>query len=75
MDSIAKAQTQVENINMRIKKVENEMNQQKQIAVQENKKKNQRGALAALRKSKMYEKELTKLDGQSMFLEQQVMQL
>ena len=31
--------------------------------------------MAALRKSKMYEKELTKLDGQCMMLEQQLMQL
>ena len=60
---------------MRIKKAENEMNQSKALAIEKNKKKDKRGAMAALRKSKMYEKELTKLDGQSMMLEQQVMQL
>ena len=60
---------------MRIKKAENEMNQSKALAIEKNKKKDKRGAMAALRKSKMYEKELTKLDGQSIMLEQLLMHL
>ena len=37
--------------------------------MEKNAKKDKRGALAALRKSKMYEKELAKLEGQAVMLE------
>ena len=49
---------------MRIKKTENEMKQLRALAVEKNKKKDKRGAMATLRKFKMYEKYLYKLDGQ-----------
>jgi hypothetical protein len=65
-----KLQTQVENIDMRIKKIENDVGALKKQAVEKKKKKDDRGAIAALRKAKMYEKELAKLEGQSMMLEQ-----
>ena len=55
---------------MRIKKIEHDVAQQKKLAIEKNAKKDKRGALAALRKSKMYEKELAKLEGQSVMLEQ-----
>ena len=55
---------------MRIKKIENDVGALKKQAVEKKKKKDDRGAIAALRKAKMYEKELAKLEGQSMMLEQ-----
>ena len=60
---------------MRIKKIEHDVATQKKIAMEKNAKKDKRGALAALRKSKMYEKELAKLEGQAVMLEQQAMML
>ena len=65
-----KLQDQVENINMRIKKIENDANDLKREAVERGKKKDKRGALHCLRKAKMQEKELAKLEGQSIMLEQ-----
>ena len=57
---------------MRIKKLENDTNEYKQQAIQKKKAGDNRGAVIALRKSKMFEKELAKLEGQSMMMEQQM---
>ena len=70
-----KIQEQVDNINMRIKKIENDSNQLKQQAIEYKKKKNDRSALHCLRKAKMLEKELAKLEGQSVMLEQQALSM
>ena len=60
---------------MRIKKIENDVAALKKQAIEKKKKKDDRGAIAALRKAKMYEKELAKLEGQSMMLDQQVIMM
>ena len=65
-------QGQIENIDMRIKKLENDSNSYKKMAIEKKKAGDSRGAVIALRKSKMYEKELAKLEGQSMMMEQQM---
>lgn len=70
--TIQKMQGQIENIDMRIKKIENDANNYKKIAVEKKKAGDSRGAVIALRKSKMYDKELAKLEGQSMMIEQQM---
>ena len=56
-------QKTVENINERLDKVEKDVTRMKQEALQKKKAKDERGALNALRKAKMYEKELAKLEG------------
>lgn len=66
-----KLSAQVENIEMRTKKIENDVLKFKQLAIEKKKKNDTRGAVQALRKAKMYEKELAKLEGQAMMLEQQ----
>ena len=70
--TIQKMQGQIENIDMRIKKIENDANSYKKLAVEKKKAGDSRGAVIALRKSKMYDKELAKLEGQSMMIEQQM---
>ena len=60
---------------MRIKNIENNVNKLKKEAVEKGRNKDKRGALHCLRKSKMMEKELAKLEGQSIMLEQQSSQL
>lgn len=57
---------------MRIKKIENDANNYKKVAIEKKKAGDSRGAVIALRKSKMYDKELAKLEGQSMMIEQQM---
>ena len=54
---------------MRIKKIEHDVAANKQVAIEKKKKKDDRGAIQALRKAKMLEKELTKLEGQQLMLE------
>ena len=68
--TIKKMQDQIENIDMRIKKLENDSGMYKKQAIEKKKAGDSRGAVIALRKSKMYEKELAKLEGQSMMMEQ-----
>ena len=70
--TIQKMQGQIENIDMRIKKIENDANNYKKVAIEKKKAGDSRGAVIALRKSKMYDKELAKLEGQSMMIEQQM---
>lgn len=53
----------IEDINMRCKKMERESGELKQLAVQKKKNGDNRGAIVALKKSKMYEKELAKMEG------------
>lgn len=57
---------------MRIKELENDVSAHKKLAVEKKKAGDSRGAVIALRKSKMYDKELAKLEGQSMMIEQQM---
>ena len=70
--TIQKMQSQIENIDLRIKKLENDATSYKKLAVEKKKNGDSRGAVIALRKSKMYDKELAKLEGQSMMIEQQM---
>ena len=69
-ETIAKLTEQCNNIGKRIKVVENKSNDAKKVALERKKAGDQRGALQALKQSKMYEKELAKLDGQQLMLEQ-----
>ena len=57
-------QQQIEDIDMRIKKIENDSKKLKQEALAKMKAGDKRAAGFALRKSKMQEKELLKLEGQ-----------
>ena len=56
---------------MRIKKLENQMNDYRKVAMDKKKKKDNTGAVNALRKAKMFEKQLATLQGQQIMLEQQ----
>ena len=69
--TLGKLSEQVENTELRIKKIEGDVTRLKAEAIARKKKKDDRGAVACLRKAKMYEKELAKLEGQSAMLEQQ----
>ena len=51
-----KLQAKVEDIDMRIKKLENQMNDYRTLALEKKKKKDNTGAVNALRKAKMFEK-------------------
>ena len=57
---------------MRIKKATNEMNLWRALAVEKTIKKEKCGAVAALRKTKLYEKKIMMLDELSIMLEMQV---
>lgn len=56
-------------INKRIKVYENKIKDSKADALAKKKAGNQRGAILAMKQMKMYEGELTKLDGQQIMLE------
>ena len=55
---------------MRTKKIENDQMKLKKMALEKGKKGDKNGAMMALRRSKMQEKELQKLQGQMITLEQ-----
>ena len=57
---------------MRIKKLDNDQQMYKKQAIEKSKAGDKRAAVIALRKSKMFEKELAKLEGQQMMMEQQM---
>ena len=59
----------VEDINMKLKQTENQMNEQFEMAKAKKKAGDERGALAALRKKKLLEKRLATLEGQSIMME------
>ena len=71
--TIERLEAQCETINKRIVVMENKIKDAKATALAKNKAGDKRGALMALKQSKMYEGELTKLDGQQVMLEQQKM--
>ena len=60
----------VEDINMKLKQTENQMNDQLEAAKAKKKAGDERGALAALRKKKLLEKRVATLEGQSIMMEQ-----
>ena len=74
-ETISKLNAQCENVQKRINVVENKMADMKKEALEKRKKKDDRGALICLQKMKMYEKEVKKLDGQSIMLENQKMMI
>ena len=70
-----KLRNQIENIEMRKKKVENDQNKFKAAAMEKFKKGDKAGAALAMKKMKMKEKEILKLEGQELVLEQQANQI
>lgn len=74
-ETIAKLNQQCEVVKKRIVVVENKIKDLKTEALTRRKAKDERGALMALKKMKMQEKEVQKLDGQSIMLEQQKMMI
>ena len=74
-ETINALNTQCENVKKRINVLENRTTALKQEALAKRKAKDERGALMALKKMKMFEKELQKLDGQCIMLEQQKMMI
>ena len=75
METIQRLDKQGEVVEKRIKVLEMKVDELKQMAITKNKAGDKRGALMAMKNMKMYENELTKLDGQSMMLEQQKMMI
>ena len=71
--TIERLEQQCEQIEKRIVVINNKVKDAKALALQKNKAGDKRGALLALKQSKMYEGELSKLDGQQIMLEQQKM--
>lgn len=71
VEQINKLSTAIENLEKRRMVVENKANDLKKQAMEKNKAGNKQGAMMALKKSKMYEPELQKIDGQMMALEQE----
>ena len=71
--TIERLENQCETIEKRIKVMENKIKDAKASAVTKKRAGDQRGAIMAMKNMKMYEGELTKLDGQQIMLEQQKM--
>ena len=71
--TIERLEQQCAQIEKRIVVMNNKVKDAKALALQKNKAGDKRGALLALKQSKMYEGELSKLDGQQIMLEQQKM--
>ena len=74
-ETINTLNNQCETVKKRITVLENRTADLKKEALAKRKAKDERGALMALKKMKMFEKELQKLDGQSIMLEQQKMMI
>lgn len=75
LETIAKLNEQCDTVQKRIKVLENRTAELKNTAIQKKKAGDTRGALMAMKNMKMQEKELAKLDGQSIMLEQQKMMI
>ena len=71
--TIERLENQCATIEKRIKVMENKIKDAKAQAVTKKRAGDQRGAIMALKNMKMYEGELTKLDGQQIMLQQQTM--
>ena len=71
--AITQLETQCETIGKRIVVMENKIKDAKATALAKKKAGDQRGAILAMKQMKMYEGEVTKLDGQQIMLEQQKM--
>ena len=71
--TLERLEGQCSTIEKRIKVMENQIKDAKATALAKKKAGDIRGATLALKKMKMYEGEITKLDGQQMMLEQQKM--
>ncbi len=71
--AITQLEGQCETIGKRIVVMENKIKDAKATALAKNKAGDKRGALLAMKQMKMYEGEVTKLDGQQIMLEQQKM--
>ena len=71
--TIERLENQCATIEKRVKVMENKIKDAKAQALAKKKAGDQRGAVMALKQMKMFEGELTKLDGQQIMLEQQKM--
>lgn len=71
--TLQRLEVQCEQISKRIMVVDNKIKDAKATALAKKKAGDQRGALMAMKQMKMYEGEITKLEGQSIMLEQQKM--
>ena len=69
MDAVQKLDERVIDIEKRTKVIEARANNLKAEALQKKKNKDNRGAIMALKKKKMLEKEVNKLDGMRILLE------
>ena len=74
-ETLTKLNGEVERISKRIRMVEARRDDLKKEALEKNKAGDKRAALMAIKKMKMSEKELQKLDGQSIMIEQQKMMI
>mmetsp|Transcript_54124 Transcript_54124/g.61945 ORF Transcript_54124/g.61945 Transcript_54124/m.61945 type:complete len:222 (+) Transcript_54124:142-807(+) len=75
MDSLKNLKETLEDLEMRQQHITKKIDQQLEEAKTQNRKKNKKAALFALKKKKMYEGEVAKLDGARMTLEQQIFAL
>lgn len=71
--TLQRLEAQCEQISKRIMVVDNKIKDAKATALAKKKAGDSRGALMAMKQMKMYEGEITKLEGQSIMLEQQKM--
>merc|ERR1719329_1734101 len=74
-EMIEKLNGQIDTVEKRIKVLENRTAEYKTTAIAKKKAKDNRGALMAMKQMKMMEKELAKLDGQSVMLTEQKMMI
>ena len=74
-ETLTRLNAEVDRIGKRIRMVEARRDDLKQEALNKNKAGDKRAALMAIKKMKMSEKELQKLDGQSIMIEQQKMMI
>lgn len=74
-NSISRLKDQSDNLDKRIKVLENNVKDLKNEAVAKKRGKDQRGAIHALKQAKMKEKEVAKLDGMKILMDQQVMMI
>ena len=72
MQSRDNLSNKVDDINMKLKQTENQMEELFETAKSKKKAGDERGAIAALRKKKMLEKRVATLEGQSIMMEEQL---
>ena len=74
-ESLKALGSQIDNIEKRSKLLDSKSKKLVQEALQKKKNKDEKGALLCLKRKKMYENEMNKMDGMRVLMEQQRMQL